>query len=302
MGSGVSKAVYNMNPIGNNHKDLTSDSDFYMPVSEDEKEVYISEADKIESLMDKYINNKKEGEDTYFDFYDDIDKEGIRELGIKTSISELKVRPLEYSDIENNLVRFSEELGMDIKDTQSFYFAVMERSKDVLLSINNVYKNIYKNENITDGFIFSTPISEEDSAVLGRTASDVKSGENFVAINASGIPFIYSFTNPLENNFTALKLSSKGSGAVSHELGHALSARLQSKGKALNNFYKSVEKEKLSAVSFYGNVSQSEAFAEAFSLYCFGVKEPTLGKSYYEKFKDFMTDNGLNGFFGCVYR
>ena len=52
-----------------------------------------------------------------------------------------------------------------------------------------------------------------------------------------------------------------------------------------------------SAVSSYGNANHMEAFAEAFTAYCYGVN-PLQGKEYYSNFKQVMKDNGLSGFEG----
>lgn len=58
--------------------------------------------------------------------------------------------------------------------------------------------------------------------------------------------------------------------------------------------------KKLSAaVSPYGNFSNHEAFAEAFTLYCYDIK-PATGKAYYRSFQKLMKDAGLEDFKGCM--
>lgn len=54
------------------------------------------------------------------------------------------------------------------------------------------------------------------------------------------------------------------------------------------------------AVSMYGNTNSKEAFAEAFTAYCFGVKSPKAGKAYYKEFKNQMKEAGLQDFEGCL--
>ena len=77
-------------------------------------------------------------------------------------------------------------------------------------------------------------------------------------------------------------------GLIIHEFGH----HVENKVFRLNSRVKGS-----SAVSSYGNASSREAFAEAFTAYCFGVT-PINGSEYYSNFKTLMRSKGLQSFEG----
>ena len=86
-----------------------------------------------------------------------------------------------------------------------------------------------------------------------------------------------------------------------HEFGHFVDFVYKDKlGNTLSHKILADPKARKQAVSRYGNKNELEAFAEAFTLYCYGVGETKLGNPYYQEFKRVMQKEGLSAFNGCL--
>lgn len=102
---------------------------------------------------------------------------------------------------------------------------------------------------------------------------------------------IKSQNRGFENNYS---LGSTPVASIVHEYGHHIENVV-----FRHNAQVGSGRRKLTAVSTYGNVNNHEAFAEAFTMYCYDAK-PQQGKVYYANFKKLMKDNGLESFKGCM--
>lgn len=111
-------------------------------------------------------------------------------------------------------------------------------------------------------------------------------------VDASSIQYGKSYSRSSENATFAT-----GTTPVSvmvHEYGHHIENRVFGYNAQVGS-----GRRNLTAVSQYGNTNSHEAFAEAFTMYCYDVK-PTKGKVYYKNFQDLMKSSGLESFKGCM--
>lgn len=117
---------------------------------------------------------------------------------------------------------------------------------------------------------------------LGRST---ESKSNFNVVN---------FFNIKGKNISSLPASA-------HEFGHFVDSSYRDfLGNRLSNKILADSTARKQAVSMYGNKNEREAFAEAFTLYCYGVEETKLGNPYYQRFKSVMEQEGLSAFRGCL--
>lgn len=207
-------------------------------------------------------------------FYGEVERLGFDEIGPRT-MTKMGVMSL-----------YTEEINEDEEAPYNVRVAY-----GALKNISTAYEKA-TGEKIIDAFGFGKPIKE--AGLLGMYAPSKRA----VVITSTELNYSGWSIN-ISRNFNAVPI--KGSGAVSHELGHAVMYNLlDSKNKSkIEAFNKKVTS--MSAVSTYGNYSHDEAFAEAFSLYAHGISKSTkAGSKYYSAFKSLMKDVGLSSLYGCI--
>ena len=88
---------------------------------------------------------------------------------------------------------------------------------------------------------------------------------------------------------------------TTHEFGHFVDCVYKDRlGNTLSHKILADPMARKQAVSMYGDKNELEAFAEAFTLYCYGVRETKLGNPYYQEFKRVMQKEGLSAFNDCL--
>lgn len=159
-------------------------------------------------------------------------------------------------------------------------YSTTNASLSTLLKLSRVAK--VTNMTSLDSVQFLT-IKDKRGNVLGLYVN----GENKIQIDSKGLlSFQNSSYSTTNHNIGSVYPQS----VMAHEFGHHVEKTV---------FNHNAKVKGSSAVSNYGNSNSHEAFAEAFSAYCLGIK-PKKGKEYYSNFENLMESSGLSSFKGCL--
>lgn len=154
-------------------------------------------------------------------------------------------------------------------------------SLSTLLKLSRVAKTT--NLTSLDSVQFLTIKKEGNGTVLGLYVN----WENKIQIDSKGLlSFQRSSYSTTNHNIGSVYPQS----VMAHEFGHHIERVV---------FNHNAKVKGSSAVSNYGNSDSHEAFAEAFSAYCLGIK-PKKGKEYYSSFESLMESSGLSSFKDCL--